>query len=187
MKNITVEELNISNMETVREYSDLIMETMNEYNKHEMSDFQIWFASPEQIIRRKIYSIMRGDQNDTVQFIIRYNSEIIGVLEIEDKNHIQSFFIKKEFHGRGIGRMLFNYAMKYFTGKGYRITHINVLSSDYAIDFYKKLGFKGEEKWLTLLVEYKYYELVFIYLQRKIARLLNNLVKEGLFIEKNKT
>ena len=170
MKKLKIEELDITNIQNVKEYSDLIMETMNEFNKPEMSDFQIWFASPEQIIERKKSSIMGGDQNDTVQFIIRYNSKIIGVLEIEDKNHIQSFFVKKEFHRKGIGKMLFNYAIKYFIEKGYRITYLSVLSSDYAIDFYKKLGFKGREKWMTLFFENKYYYLFFIYLHMLINR-----------------
>jgi GNAT superfamily N-acetyltransferase len=46
-------------------------------------------------------------------YIAKYIDEIIGILEIKNKDHVSLFFVKKEFHGKGIGKKLFdNYIKK---------------------------------------------------------------------------
>ena len=142
MNNITIEVLAENDIE---EYSALINEVMEEFNQEEVDDFQMWFASVEGITHRRKYGFDDGSM-DTVQFAAKYNGKIIGALEIENKSHIQSFFVNKEFHNMGIGKSLLKYSTAFFEKNSESISGYTILSSDYAIDIYKSLGFKGEGK-----------------------------------------
>ena len=64
---------------------------------------------------------------------------IIGILAMRDC-HISLFFVKKEYHRKGIGKALFKY-MKNDTGK----CRFTVNSSPYAIRIYEKLGFMPKD------------------------------------------
>ena len=144
MNGITIEVLK---EDEIPEYSALMVEVMEEFNQEDINDFQYWFTSIEGIKNRREW-----DNSDeklvTVQFAAKYNGRIIGALEFEDHSHIQSFFIKKEFQKKGLGRMMFNHAINFFRKKGLKVTIIHVSSSKYAINFYKSLGFTGEGTWL---------------------------------------
>ena len=59
-----------------------------------------------------------------------------GVIAIRERGHIALFFVKGEYHGRGIGRRLFERAEKECGEK------ITVNSSPYALKIYRRLGFK---------------------------------------------
>jgi GNAT superfamily N-acetyltransferase len=143
----------------IDEYSALIYEVMNEFNKEEIDDFQIWFASVEGITERRSWNNW-GNKYATLQFTAKINGKIIGALEIENTNHIQSFFVRKEFQGMGIGRELFNFSIKYFINNGIKQNGYWVFSSDFAINFYRKLGFMGDGKHLYLKMRYRHTEKV---------------------------
>jgi len=55
----------------------------------------------------------------------------------------------------GIGRELFNFAIKYFINKGIILNGFSVYASNFAINFYKKLGFTGNGKRLYLKMRYR--------------------------------
>jgi len=133
----------------IEEYSELIFEVMEEFNKDEIDAFQKWFAGVEGITCRREAGFDDGSF-DTVQFVAKIDGKIIGVLEVENKEHIQSFFVKKEFQNRGIGKMLLEYSIDFFTEKNFDIFGYRVLSSDYAVDIYKSFGFQGDGKMLYL-------------------------------------
>jgi len=135
----------------IEEYSELIFEVMEEFNKEEVDAFQKWFASVEGITCRREAGFDDGSF-DTVQFVAKIDGKIIGVLEVENKEHIQSFFVKKEFQNRGIGKMLLKYSIDFFQEKSFDVFVYRVLSSDYAIDIYKSFGFQGDGKMLYLSV-----------------------------------
>lgn len=62
---------------------------------------------------------------------------LVGMLAIRKKDlHISMFFIHPAYHRKGIGRMLFTFAMQEYP---YRSVTVN--SSTSAIPFYKSLGF----------------------------------------------
>ena len=146
MDNVIIEVLKEND---IKEYSELINEVMEEFNKEEVDSFQKWFASIEGIICRRESGFDDGSF-DTVQFAAKHNGKIIGALEVENKEHIQSFFIKKEFQDNGIGKMLLKYSLDFFETNGIAVIGYYVVASDYAINIYKSLGFKGEGKWLHL-------------------------------------
>ena len=146
MDNVVIEVLKESD---IKEYSELINEVMEEFNKEEVDGFQKWFASVEGITCRRESGFDDGSF-DTVQFTAKHDGKIIGALEVENKNYIQSFFIKKEFQNKGIGKMLLKYSIDFFNEKTFVLIGYTVFSSDYAINIYKSLGFKGEGNELYL-------------------------------------
>jgi len=144
MNGITIEVLRAGD---IQEYSALMVEVMEEFNRVDINDFQYWFTSVEGISFRRDRD--RSDEKiKTVQFAAKYNGKIIGALEFEYYSHIQSFFIKKEFHNKGIGKMMFNNALNFFRKKGIMISDVSVYSSTYATYFYKSLGFEGDDNLL---------------------------------------
>lgn len=69
---------------------------------------------------------------------------LIGILATKDRGeHISLFFIRKEYHRKGIGKKLFEFAYIHKPVK-----EITVNSSSYAVRFYQSLGFKkvGEQQ-----------------------------------------
>jgi len=124
---------------------------MEEFNKEEVDGFQTWFASVEGITLRRESGFDDGSY-DTAQFVAKHDGKIIGVLEVENKEHIQSFFVKKEFQNKGIGKRLLQYSIDFFKEQSCEVFGYMVLSSDYAVNIYKSLGFTGEGKELYLPV-----------------------------------
>ena len=92
------------------------------------------------LLSNKMKDRLRNNLNKT--FVAKFNSEIIGLLEIKNYDHISLFFIKKEFQGKGIGRNLFEYYLREIKQKNCDIRTISVNSSIYAEKIYIKLGFK---------------------------------------------
>jgi len=158
----------------IDEYSALINEVMNEFNKEEVDDFQIWFASVEGIKERRSWNEW-GNIFETLQFTAKIDGKIIGALEIANKRRIQNFFVRKEFHKKGIGRKLFNFSIQYFIKNGIKLSGYIVCASDYAINFYKKLGFIGDGKNLYLNIRYRRSEkvkLMYNIFKRRLSGLL---------------
>jgi len=149
MEGVTIEVLQESD---IAEYSKLIYEVMEEFNKEEVDGFQKWFASVEGIALRRETGFDDGSF-DTVQFAAKHDGKIIGVLEVENKERVQSFFVKKEFQNKGVGKMLLKYSIDFLQEKSFEVFGYSVSSSDYAIDIYKSFGFMGEGKELYLPVE----------------------------------
>ena len=84
--------------------------------------------------------------NNNEFFTAKYKNKIIGIMEIRNKNHISLFFVLKEFHGKGIGRKLFEYYIEKIKQNNKEIKTMTVNSSFYGEKVYKALGFiKTEE------------------------------------------
>ena len=169
MNGITIEVLKEKD---IPEYSALMVEVMEEFNQEDINDFQYWFTSIEGIKTRREWNTSE-EKLEVVQFAAKFDEKIIGALEFECHNQIQSFFIKKEFQKKGLGRMMFNYAITFFRKFGIKITSITVLSSRYAVNFYKSLGFTGNGTWLNFKDETIRFELLdlFYILGKKLRRI----------------
>lgn len=65
------------------------------------------------------------------------NHELIGIIGTKHNGaHISLFFIKPDYHRKGVGRELFDYAYA-----NQMVEAITVNSSSYAVRFYESLGF----------------------------------------------
>jgi len=62
-------------------------------------------------------------------------------MEIKNKDHISLLFVKKEFHGKGIGKYLFEHYLNIIKRENTGIKIITVNSSIYAEKIYLKFGF----------------------------------------------
>jgi len=167
MDNVIIEELKENDID---EYSALVNEVMNEFNKEEVDDFQIWFASVEGIKTRRSWNDWR-EKYSTLNFAAKINGKIIGALEIADADRIQNLFVKKEYQKNGIGKKLFNFSIQYFINNGIKLNGYVVYSSDFAVNFYKKLGFIGDGKDLFLKMRYR---------RTEKAKLMYNIFKRRL-------
>ena len=125
--------------EEIEQYSIIIGNVFNEFvGKDYSNDGNKTFL--EYIEPRRI---MEGFNNGINQyFVAKNNNEIIGILETKNYNHISLFFVKKEFHGQGIGKTLFGNFVKIIKQNcNNEIKTITVNSSFFAEKIYAKLGF----------------------------------------------
>ncbi len=66
---------------------------------------------------------------------------LVGVIATrEEGTHIALFFVDGEYHRKGIGRQLFERALK-----DNKVNYMTVNSSPYAVPVYKKLGFEPKD------------------------------------------
>lgn len=70
------------------------------------------------------------------------NTEIVGTIGLRNWEHICLLFVDEKFHKLGIAKRLFQLAKDEAIAIK-QITEITVNSSPYAIEVYKKLGFKA--------------------------------------------
>lgn len=70
------------------------------------------------------------------------DKDLIGIIGTKNAGqHVSLLFIRKEYHRKGIGKRLFNYAIA-----NYLADEISVNSSTYAIPFYQSLGFEKTDE-----------------------------------------
>jgi GNAT superfamily N-acetyltransferase len=70
--------------------------------------------------------------------------KLIGVLAMRDNCHVSLFFVDKEFQCKGIGRKLFNEALRICMAEDPGLNDVTVNSSPYAVNVYRKIGFEEE-------------------------------------------
>jgi predicted GNAT family N-acyltransferase len=133
-----MEEIAIENLrkDEIMEFSKLTNEVFDEFVGRDYSDegkktFKEY--TKEKAIIERI--------NNNEFFVAKYKNKIIGIMEIRNKNHISLFFVLKEFHGKGIGRKLFEYYINIIKQNNNGIKTITVNSSFYGEKVYKALGF----------------------------------------------
>jgi predicted GNAT family N-acyltransferase len=85
--------------------------------------------------------LARLNDKSSIFYVAKYNNEIIGTLEIKNKDHISLFFVKKEFHGKRIGKKLFDNFLEKLKQDNSEVKIITVNSSFYAEKIYTKFGF----------------------------------------------
>lgn len=75
--------------------------------------------------------------NDVIIYGAFEDNELVGIMALRDEyTHISLFFIKPDYHRKGIGKLLFQSATK-----DHQFVEITVNSSTYAVPFYRNLGF----------------------------------------------
>ena len=74
-----------------------------------------------------------------------YENEIAGVISTRDVSHISLLFVDKKYHKKGIAKALFSELLTELK-KNPDVKKITVNSSPYAVEVYKKLGFKQTDE-----------------------------------------
>lgn len=71
------------------------------------------------------------------------DGELIGIIEMREFNHCSLFFVKARYHGKGMGRWLFEEAVAHCRSSIPDLKIVTVKSSPFAVPVYKHLGFKS--------------------------------------------
>jgi GNAT superfamily N-acetyltransferase len=100
------------------------------------------FILPDSVLQRK---------NSGRYFLItaKDGNQIVGMIEMQDCNHVCLLFVSKAYHNRGIARELFKTSLeKCRILKEGSLEEIEVNASRYAVPVYEKLGFTktGDEQ-----------------------------------------
>ena len=99
-----------------------------EYSKEGIDFFQASLDDEERTRALKFYGAFDGNQ-------------LVGTLCMREPQHIGGFFVKADYHRKGIGRALFE-TMR----RDYDKQEFTVNSSPYAVKFYEHLGFQASDK-----------------------------------------
>lgn len=68
-------------------------------------------------------------------------NRIIGLASVRNNNHLSLLFVDEEYHKKGVGRELIRHISEYLKGEAGEC-FMSLKSAPYAIEFYKKLGFR---------------------------------------------
>jgi ribosomal protein S18 acetylase RimI-like enzyme len=82
--------------------------------------------------KRKNQLIVVAESDDTIS----------GMIAVRNGNHLNLLFVAPEFHRNGIGTLLFRDALNRMKATVPDIRNVTVNSSQYALPFYTKLGFR---------------------------------------------
>jgi N-acetylglutamate synthase-like GNAT family acetyltransferase len=79
----------------------------------------------------------RSTEGTSFCLVAILEQEIIGIIEVQNGNHIALLFVDDRYHKNGIAKNLVSLSIKRA-----KVTDIGVNSSPYAVDIYKKMGFE---------------------------------------------
>ncbi|MGN1423342.1 MAG: GNAT family N-acetyltransferase [Oscillospiraceae bacterium] len=94
-----------------------------EYPKEGVEEFKRTLSDEGYVKSLNIYGAYMG-------------GDLAGILALREPQHISLFFVKPEYHRKGVGRRLFE-RMK----KDFAVQEFTVNSSPYAVKIYERLGF----------------------------------------------
>ncbi len=90
---------------------------------------------------------MDGLDDDAEHIIVKNRGKTIGCARVrflENKAKLERIALLENYRGKGFGREIMNYLIKYC--KGRKVEEIFLHSQVYVKDFYKKFGFKPRGK-----------------------------------------
>ena len=91
-----------------------------------------------------VASLSERSKTDHFTVLARKDRHLIGIIEIRDFSHVSMFFVGTEYQGRGVGRALFDEAVRRIEPEKRNIRELTVNSSLNAVPAYEKLGFAAQ-------------------------------------------
>lgn len=88
-------------------------------------------------------SRIRNMQDNEILLTAKGDSKIVGVCRVikhKEKNQLQAIYVLPEYQGKGIGKMFWEEARKFFDQTKDTYVEVAIYNTN-AIEFYKKLGF----------------------------------------------
>ena len=113
---------------------------LSEYKEAASLSLEIYLQTGEEDFDEQGLETFKSFVNDEamINSLVIYGAfdeaRLVGVMAVKDEGkHISLFFIREEYHRKGIGRRLFEETS---------VPEMTVNSSTYAVPFYKSLGFE---------------------------------------------
>jgi ribosomal protein S18 acetylase RimI-like enzyme len=130
------------------------------------SEFELPKWRNEEDISKKTKNLIEESVNDLSEdaemFIAEENQVILGFILLltrkdfftdESHGYISDIAVKKEYEGRGVGRMLLEAAENWAKNKGYRLIVLHALiGNERAKKIYEKFGFEKDNIQYTKIV-----------------------------------
>ena len=101
----------------------------------------------EEVLARRRGHITNPPVGETA-IVAKHGETVVGVcfvLQDADTNRIRAIYVLPEYHGRGIGTAMCEYAQQYFDPEKPTLVDVAVYNTN-AIRFYEKLGFQDTGK-----------------------------------------
>lgn len=122
------------------EYSkacNLVMEMFNKFNAPDCTEEGLRLFS--RIARPDVIAkdMLEGD----LTWVAVTDKKVVGVIKMHSENHIHLLFVDDACHGKGIGRRLFEAALRHVREHYPERSNITVNSSSFAVPVYRALGF----------------------------------------------
>jgi len=122
--------------EDLSEISKLILNTLNKINAKEYEKKQFEIERKNHYVKE-----LKKELEEKIFFVLIDKEKIIGVIQLDLKEKsIDRLFLNPKYIGRGLGKKLMIYAENYAKKKG--IKKIILYPTDFALEFYKKAGYK---------------------------------------------
>lgn len=74
-------------------------------------------------------------------FLAEISKKVVGVVKVKRGNHVSMLFVDEQFHGKGIGRRLLEYAKNECVSRQPELTELTANSSRFALPFFESRGF----------------------------------------------
>ena len=98
--------------------------------------------------------------NGNKAYVSKDDEEILGLIEIRNKSHILLIFVKKEYQGQGIGRLLIGHFLENEKWNEGEVVTVNAAPG--SSGFYRSLGFQETDEWKrTSGIKYQPMEMAF--------------------------
>ena len=117
---------------------------LSEYKDAASLSLEIYLQTGEEDFDEQGLETFKSFVNDEamINSLVIYGAfdeaRLVGVMAVKDEGkHISLFFIREEYHRKGIGRRLFDAFIEEIS-----VPEMTVNSSTYAVPFYKSLGFE---------------------------------------------
>ncbi|MGQ8367236.1 GNAT family N-acetyltransferase [Glaciecola sp. 1036] len=120
-------------LEDAENLASLVRSLAHFYIDQDTDNLPLWLA---ETLTTSAFERRLTDDN-YVNLVCVIDNKIVGYIALKEKSHLYHLFVDKNFHGRGIARMLWT-SLSPFLSKS---TPTTVRSSVYAVPVYQKLGF----------------------------------------------
>lgn len=130
-------EINISEMDEkeTAEVSELVKAGFDEFVKPDLTEEGI------KEFYRAASSFIHERPGNHFVLVASSANKIVGMIDVRDCSHICLFFVSRDFHKKGVGKLLLTKAISKCIAQSGESKNIDVNSSIYAVEAYKRLGF----------------------------------------------
>jgi len=119
---------------------DIYFSTIHNVNKVDYTKEELEAWAPSNSYNEESYKKDTSRWKKINPFIVDDNGILLGFAELEEKGHINCFFVHHEHQGKGVGRMLASACIDEAKALGYKkiITEVSITAKP----FFMKMGFK---------------------------------------------